>query len=83
MLGLDKDLLQAVLVLVELVVDLVEIVELDAVRNHLQRVQLALLDLPQKFLPVLVDGRLSISNETNSTLHQRSNVEVVGLRKLC
>lgn len=79
MLRLDEDLLQAVLVLVELVVDLIQVLETDAVRHHLQRIELALLDLLHELVPVLVDWSLTIANEADTTLHQRADVEVVGL----
>lgn len=77
--GLDVDLLHTVLLLVELVVDLVEILHADTVSDHLQRVNLAFLDVLEQLLPVEVDGCLSVANQADTTLHQRANVEVVGL----
>jgi hypothetical protein len=36
------------------------------------------LDSLQKFLPVLVYGRLAVADEANAAFHERANVEVVG-----
>lgn len=79
MLRLDKDLLQTVLVLVEFVIDLVQIVEQDSVRDHLQRIQLSILDLLHEMLPVLVHWGLTVTNKANTALHQRPDVEVICL----
>jgi len=81
-LGLDVDLLHTVFLLVELVVDLVEILDTNSVGNHLERVDLTALNLLKKLLPVEVDWSLTVTNEANTTLHERANVEVVGLGSL-
>lgn len=78
-LGLDEDLLHAILLLVEHVVNLFEVLDVDTVGHHLQGIDLALLDHLQKLLPVEVDGCLSVADKADTTLHQRANVEVVGL----
>lgn len=68
-LGLHKDLLQAILVLVELVVDLGQVLQGNPVRNHLQGIDLAPLYLLHELLPVLVDRCLAVSDEPNASLH--------------
>lgn len=78
-LGLDVHLLHAILLLLKHVVDLGKILHGDTVGNHLQGVNLALLNHLEKLLPVEVDGSLSVADEANTALHQRANVEVVGL----
>lgn len=78
-LGLNVDLLHAILLLIELVVDLVEVLHANTVSNHLQRVDLAFLDHLKKLLPVEVDRCLSVADQADTALHQRANVEVVGL----
>ena len=47
--------------------------------DHLERIDLALLDHLQERLPVQVDGRLAVTNEADTALHQGADVEVVGL----
>lgn len=70
MLRLNENLLEAVLMIIELVVNLVQILEANAVGNHLKGFQLALLDLLHQFVPVLVYGCLTVANQSNSSLHQ-------------
>lgn len=76
---LDKDLLHPVLVPLELVVHLVEVVERDAVRNHLQRVQRAAAHLFEEAAPILVHGGLAVADEADAALHEGADVEVVCL----
>jgi len=78
-LGLDKDLLHGVLLGVKLVVGLVNVLETHSVRDHLIRIELALADLDEELLPVLVHRCLAVSDESNATLHERPDVEVVRL----
>lgn len=79
MLGLNKDFLHGILLLVELVVHLVEILKTDTMREHLGRVQLAILNHLQKLLPIFDDRGLTVADEADTALHQGANVEVVGL----
>jgi hypothetical protein len=69
-LGLAEDLLHAVLLLVEAVVDLGHILHGDTMGDHLQGVDLAFLDHLQEFLPVEVDGCLSVTDKADTALHQ-------------
>ncbi len=79
--GLYKDLLDVVLLGIELVVDLVDILKAEAMREHLCGVQGSGLNLVQQPFPVLHHRGLSVADEPNATLHQGSNVEVVGLSR--
>ena len=65
--------------LVEDVVDGVELGDVDPVGEHHERVGLAFLDHGEKFFPVEVDRGLTVADEANTTLHERADVEVVGL----
>lgn len=69
-LGLAEDLLHAIVLLVEGVVNLGHILDADTVGDHLQGVNLALLDHLEKLLPVEVDGCLSVTDKTDTALHQ-------------
>jgi len=81
-LGLHKHLLHAILFLLELVVNLVQVFDAHSVGHHLQRVNFARLNLLEKFVPVQMDWCLSVTDEANTTLHKRADVEVVGLMLL-
>lgn len=48
-------------------------------RDHLQRVEGAVLDLGQQILPVLVDGGLTVPDQTDAAFHESADVEVVRL----
>lgn len=74
-----KHLLHAILLLLELVVDLVEVLERDAVADHLERVDLPVLDHLEERLPVEVHGCLAVADEADAALHERADVEVVAL----
>ena len=76
---LHKDFLHAICSLVEDVVDEVHLLHQDTVSEHGVWVCLALLDHFEKFFPVEVDRRLTITNETDATLHNRADIEVVSL----
>merc|ERR1712113_25116 len=76
---LHEDLLHTVFLLVKLVVDLGQIFDAYAVRDHFQRVDFPFLDLLQKVFPVQVHGGLAVSNEADASLHDGANVEVVGV----
>lgn len=80
--GLHEYLLHAIGLVLKLVVYLVEIFHSDTVRNHLERVDLPILDHLEKRLPVEVHRRLAIADEADTAFHQGTNVEVVGLQKL-
>lgn len=80
--GLDKDLLHVVLLLVEGVVHLIEVLEANAVGNHLHRCDLLILDHLEERFPVEVDGCLAVANEADAALHEGADVEVVGLDML-
>jgi hypothetical protein len=69
-LGLAVDLLHAIILLIEGVVDLGHILDADTVSNHLQGVDLALLDHLEELLPVEMDGCLSVTDEADTALHQ-------------
>ena len=60
----------------ELVVDLVEILHSYSVSNHLEWIDLALLNTLEKVLPVEMNWRLAVANESNSALHYRADVEL-------
>lgn len=77
--GLDVHLLHTVCLRLKLVVDLVELVDRDTVGDHLEGVDLALLNHHQQLLPVEVYGRLAVSDEANTALHKGADVEVIGL----
>jgi hypothetical protein len=47
--------------------------------DHMQRMDLLLLNILQEVFPVFLDRSLSIAMETDSRLHQGTNVEVVTL----
>lgn len=78
-LRLDEHLLEALLALVEEFVDLLHVLEPDSVTDHVKRVDLVLADELQEVVPVLVDGGLAITDQTDTGLHQSADVEVVGL----
>jgi hypothetical protein len=78
-LRLDEHLLHAILLLVEGVVHSSQILETHAVRNHLHGCDLLVLDHLEEGLPVFVDGRLAVTDEADAALHERADVEVVGL----
>lgn len=80
--GLDKDLLHAILLLLELVVNLVEVLNTNSVGDHLERVDPAALDLLEKVLPVKLNWGLTVADEANTALHDGTNVKVVGLERL-
>ena len=48
--------------------------------EHLERIDLVLLDHFKEFVPVKLNGCLSVSDQANTTFHQGANVEVVGLK---
>jgi hypothetical protein len=69
-LGLAVDLLHAIILLVECIVDLGHVLDADTVGDHLHGVDLALLDHFEKLLPVEVDGCLSVADKADTALHQ-------------
>ena len=75
-----EHLLHIVLPLVELLIHLIQVLDADSVRHHLQRVELPGLDLLQQAFPVLMRRGLPVANESDPTFHERADVEVVGLR---
>lgn len=77
--GLGEDLLHAVLAAVEDGVDLVEVLEADAVGDHLQGVEVTGLDHGQQVVPVLVHGGLAVADQADAAFHEGADVEVVGL----
>ena len=64
----------------ELVVDFVQLLELDAMRDHLQRINVTLLDQFEQLFPVHVHRHLSVADEADTMFHQRADVEVVSLK---
>ena len=66
----------------ELVVDPVQLLELDAMRDHLQRINVTLLDQFEQLFPVHVHRPLSVADEADTMFHQRADAEVVSLRVL-
>ena len=60
------------LFLFKFVVHFVDILHLDTMCHHLQRIDLARLDFLEQVLPVVVDWRLPIPDESNTTFHQRA-----------
>lgn len=80
-LGLNKDLVNAGSPSVKLGVQLLEFVELDTVTDHESRVELAGSDVVvQNFLPVKVNRRLTVTDESDTLLHNSSDVELVAER---
>lgn len=69
-LRLNEHLLHRFVLGLELVVDLVQVLQSDAVGDHLHGVQLAGLDHLEQVLPVLLYRSLAIANEAHATLHQ-------------
>lgn len=67
---LHEHLLHTIGLLVESVVALVDVLHLDTVGNHPQRINLALLDTRQQVLPVKMDRCLTIADETDTALHE-------------
>ena len=47
--------------------------------DHVKGVDLVLLYQLEQMLPVLLDGRLAIANQSDACLHDRTNVEMVCL----
>lgn len=80
MLGLHKNLLDTIFVVFELVVNLVEVLQADTVGNHLKRIQLPGLYVLHQLLPVQVNWRLPVTDQSDTALHQGSDVEVVCLQ---
>lgn len=78
-LGLNEHLLEALLALVKEFVDLLHILKLDSVSDHAERVDLVLADELEEMVPVLVDGGLAVTDQTDASLHQSTDVEVIGL----
>lgn len=76
---LDEHFLHARLPLVELVVDLVEVLDAHAMRNHPKWIDLARLDHLEELLPVKVDWRLPVADKADTAVHQAADIEVVGL----
>jgi len=78
-LGLHKDLLHPRHALVELLVYDVELLEQDAVADHVERLELAALDHLEQMLPILMDGRLAVALEHDAAFHEGADVEMVCL----
>ena len=55
------------------------IVELDAMGEHGQRIGFAVSDHLEDCVPVFVHGGLAVADEADSALHYGADVEVVGL----
>ena len=66
---------------VELLINLRHIINPNTMGHHSQGIGLALADHLQKRFPVQMDGGLTISDEADTALHKRANVEVIGLRR--
>jgi hypothetical protein len=49
-------------------------------RDHLQRINVTLLDQFEQLFPIHVHRRLSVADEADATFHQRADVEVVSLK---
>ena len=79
-LGLDKDLLHALHTLIVFRVNLVHLLHLDPVGDHVEGLELAGLDLLEQVFPVEMDGGLAVADEADAALHYRADVEVIGLR---
>lgn len=47
--------------------------------DHVKGLDLVLLYQFEQMLPVLLDGRLAIANQSDACLHDRTNVEMVCL----
>jgi len=52
------------------------------VGDHLERVDLAALDLLEEHLPVEVNRGLTVTDEADTALHESTDVEVVGLEEI-
>ena len=78
-LGLHKDLLHALFSSIIELVDLLKLINLDSVGDHVQCIQGTILKLLQQILPIQLYWCLSIADEANTALHQGTDVEVVGL----
>lgn len=76
-LGLHKHLLHAILLLLKLIIHLIQILQPDTVCDHIHWLNLFILDHLEQALPVQMHRRLPITNEPDTALHQRANVEVV------
>ena len=67
--------------LIKDLVDGIDLGDIHAMTEHHKGVCLALLNHGEKFLPVEVDGSLTVTDEADTALHQGADVEVVGLRE--
>lgn len=70
--SLYVDLLHAVILLVKVVIHLSHVLHTDTVSDHLERVNLILLDLVQQVVPVHVNRSLAVTDESDTALHQRT-----------
>jgi hypothetical protein len=68
--SLGEDLLHAIVLLVEVVIHLGHVLDADTVCNHLEGINLSLLNLVEQFVPVLVNGSLAVTDESDTTFHQ-------------
>jgi hypothetical protein len=68
--SLDEDLLHAIILLIEVVVHLGHVLDADTVCDHLEGINLSLLNLVEQFVPVLVDGSLAVTDESDTAFHQ-------------
>jgi hypothetical protein len=68
--SLDVDLLHAIVLLVEVVVHFGHVLDANTVCDHLEGINLALLNLIEQFVPVLVDGSLAVTDEADTAFHQ-------------
>lgn len=79
-IGLNEDLDNTGVSLVKLLVELGEILNWHSVSDQRSNIKLLGHDvIVENLLPVKVDGGLSISDESHTLLHERTNVEVVGV----
>ena len=77
--GLHKHLFNTRHTLVELLVKRWEILDVHSMSDNVLDVEFARLDvIVEDLVPVQVDWCLTITDESNTLLHQGSNVEVVG-----
>ena len=67
---MDKNLLDIRLALIEQVIDHLHVFKLEPVGDHVQGMDLVLLDILQEVIPVLLHRSLSIANKTDPSLHQ-------------
>lgn len=76
---LNKHLLNTWLSLIKQSVDLLHVGNIEAMSDHIQGLDCAGLDKLEEMIPVLVDGRLTVTDQADAGLHERANIEMVAL----